>query len=76
MYSQATEATLFNIELLSLQNIFSNSGMGLWYPEIQNRLGNSPDDNKMTICQVIDAFIEQQQQNETIKVEKKHTIPL
>ncbi|EDW83976.2 uncharacterized protein Dwil_GK13894 [Drosophila willistoni] len=37
---------------------FSSSGMGLWYPEIQNRLGSS-DDVDMTVCQVIDASIDQ-----------------
>ncbi|KAI8130803.1 hypothetical protein FF38_11887 [Lucilia cuprina] len=47
---------------------FCNSGMGLWYPEIQNRLGSYTDENKMTICQVIDAFIDQQNQNETEKI--------
>lgn len=35
--------------------------MGLWYPEIQNRLGARPEGDRMTICQVIDAAIEQQQ---------------
>lgn len=42
--------------------------MGLWYPEIENRLGSNSDENKMTICQVIDAFMDQQNQNETEKV--------
>lgn len=35
--------------------------MGLWYPEIQNRLGARPEGDRMTVCQVIDAAIEQQQ---------------
>lgn len=48
--------------------------MGLWYPEIENRLGSSSEDNQMTVCQVIDAFIEQQNQNETEKV--KHLLML
>ncbi|XP_065372210.1 synaptic vesicle glycoprotein 2B [Calliphora vicina] len=47
---------------------FCNSGMGLWYPEIQNRLGSNSDENQMTICQVIDAFMDQQNQNETEKI--------
>lgn len=37
--------------------------MGLWYPEIQNRLGFKSDENQMTICQVIDADVEESSQN-------------
>lgn len=54
--------------LIVLANNFKyrNSGMGLWYPEIQNRLGSRPEGDRMTICQVIDAAIEEQQgQNKT-----------
>lgn len=40
--------------------------MGLWYPEIQNRLGANVDDsNKMSICQVIDSAMQQQNTNQT-----------
>ncbi|KAH8295005.1 hypothetical protein KR018_005359, partial [Drosophila ironensis] len=45
----------------------SSSGMGLWYPEIQNRLGSSDADN-LTVCNVIDASIDQMQANTTSKV--------
>lgn len=52
----------------------SNSGMGLWYPEIQNRLGARPEGDRMTICQVIDAAIEQQQGlNQTDLVRTSHS---
>ncbi|XP_073817729.1 synaptic vesicle glycoprotein 2B isoform X1 [Musca autumnalis] len=47
---------------------FVNSGMGLWYPTIQNRLGSVEGDNMMTICQVIDASMEQQNTNSTENV--------
>ncbi|XP_055847868.1 synaptic vesicle glycoprotein 2B isoform X2 [Episyrphus balteatus] len=40
---------------------FSSSGMGLWYPEIQNRLGFGTVDSQKTICGVIN-----QKLNETI----------
>lgn len=42
--------------------------MGLWYPAIQNRLGSIEDETKMSICQVIDASMEQQNSNSTEKV--------
>lgn len=32
---------------------FSSSGMGLWYPEIQNRLGFGTLDSQKTVCEVI-----------------------
>lgn len=41
--------------------------MGLWYPEIQNRLGSADSDN-LTVCNVIDASIDQMQANQTNKV--------
>ncbi|XP_059219579.1 putative transporter svop-1 isoform X2 [Stomoxys calcitrans] len=44
---------------------FVNSGMGLWYPAIQNRLGSIDDKSRMSICEVIDASIEQQNTNGT-----------
>ncbi|KAM7363510.1 putative transporter svop-1 [Cochliomyia hominivorax] len=47
---------------------FCNSGMGLWYTEIQNRLGSNSGENQMTICQVIDAFMDQIARNETEKI--------
>lgn len=45
--------------------------MGLWYPEIQNRLGSNAADDSMTVCQVIDASIDQMQANATNKVSKQ-----
>ncbi|KAH8383934.1 hypothetical protein KR009_011379 [Drosophila setifemur] len=50
---------------------FSSSGMGLWYPEIQNRLGQSDSDN-LTVCNVIDASIDQMQANITNKICDDH----
>uniref|UniRef100_A0A1A9ZZ28 Major facilitator superfamily (MFS) profile domain-containing protein n=1 Tax=Glossina pallidipes TaxID=7398 RepID=A0A1A9ZZ28_GLOPL len=44
-----------------------NSGMGLWYPEIQNRLGMKAT-TPMTICQVIDSFIDQQNSTEISQI--------
>ncbi|XP_061393536.1 synaptic vesicle glycoprotein 2C-like, partial [Musca vetustissima] len=44
---------------------FVNSGMGLWYPTIQNRLGSVDDETQMSICQVIDASMDQQNSNST-----------
>jgi len=44
--------------------------MGLWYPEIQNRLGSNEAEDSMTVCQVIDASIDQMQANATNKVTK------
>ncbi|XP_075148932.1 synaptic vesicle glycoprotein 2B-like [Haematobia irritans] len=44
---------------------FVNSGMGLWYPAIQNKLGSVDEDTRMSICQVIDASIDQQASNGT-----------
>lgn len=38
---------------------FSSSGMGLWYPEILNRLGSTDVEGSMTVCNVIDASIDQ-----------------
>ncbi|EDV53719.1 synaptic vesicle glycoprotein 2B [Drosophila erecta] len=51
---------------------FSSSGMGLWYPEIQNRLGSNAADDSMTVCQVIDASIDQMQANATNKICDDH----
>ncbi|XP_020814662.1 synaptic vesicle glycoprotein 2B isoform X1 [Drosophila serrata] len=42
---------------------FSSSGMGLWYPEIQNRLGMNQAEDSMTVCEVIDASIDQMEAN-------------
>lgn len=39
--------------------------MGLWFPEIQNRVAAVGDDDSMTVCQVIDASIEIEMQNST-----------
>ncbi|XP_037885412.1 synaptic vesicle glycoprotein 2B-like [Glossina fuscipes] len=44
-----------------------NSGMGLWYPEIQNRLGMKAT-TPMTICQVIDSFIDQQNSTQNSQI--------
>uniref|UniRef100_A0A1A9WGN7 Major facilitator superfamily (MFS) profile domain-containing protein n=1 Tax=Glossina brevipalpis TaxID=37001 RepID=A0A1A9WGN7_9MUSC len=44
-----------------------NSGMGLWYPEIQNRLGMKAT-TPMTICQVIDSFIDQENSTDTSQI--------
>uniref|UniRef100_A0A6P4EQR5 Synaptic vesicle glycoprotein 2B n=1 Tax=Drosophila rhopaloa TaxID=1041015 RepID=A0A6P4EQR5_DRORH len=51
---------------------FSSSGMGLWYPEIQNRLGSNAADDSMTVCEVIDASIDQMQANTTNKICDDH----
>ncbi|KAH8256314.1 hypothetical protein KR032_000635, partial [Drosophila birchii] len=40
-----------------------SSGMGLWYPEIQNRLGMNQAEDSMTVCEVIDASIDQMEAN-------------
>ncbi|KAL7740167.1 hypothetical protein ACLKA6_003879 [Drosophila palustris] len=45
---------------------FSSSGMGLWYPEILNRLGSTSVEDAMTVCDVIDASIDQPQLNKTL----------
>ncbi|ALC46844.1 CG12783, partial [Drosophila busckii] len=45
---------------------FSSSGMGLWYPEILNRLGSSDIEDATTVCEVIDASIDQSHLNSTI----------
>ncbi|KRF78581.1 synaptic vesicle glycoprotein 2B isoform X2 [Drosophila virilis] len=47
---------------------FSSSGMGLWYPEILNRLGSSIADDAMTVCDVIDASVNQSKLNQTTTV--------
>ncbi|XP_034112880.1 synaptic vesicle glycoprotein 2B [Drosophila albomicans] len=44
---------------------FSSSGMGLWYPEILNRLGSTIVEDITTVCQVIDASIDQSHLNVT-----------
>ncbi|KAH8312492.1 hypothetical protein KR044_011027, partial [Drosophila immigrans] len=57
------EFTLSNLANKYLFN--SSSGMGLWYPEILNRLGSTVVDDIMTVCQVIDASIDQSHLNLT-----------
>ncbi|XP_064556867.1 synaptic vesicle glycoprotein 2B isoform X1 [Drosophila montana] len=47
---------------------FSSSGMGLWYPEILNRLGSSIADDAMTVCDVIDASVNQSKLNQTTTI--------
>ncbi|XP_017873956.1 PREDICTED: synaptic vesicle glycoprotein 2C isoform X1 [Drosophila arizonae] len=47
---------------------FSSSGMGLWYPEILNRLGSSVAEDAMTVCDVIEASVDQWQANITTDV--------
>lgn len=42
--------------------------MGLWYPEILNRLGSNNVEDAMTVCNVIDASIDQSESNQTCKV--------
>lgn len=45
--------------------------MGLWYPEILNRLGSTMVEDSVTVCQVIDASIDQSHLNVTSSVRKE-----
>ncbi|XP_050339698.1 synaptic vesicle glycoprotein 2B-like [Bactrocera neohumeralis] len=48
---------------------FSSSGMGLWFPEIQNRLSMTTAENHETICQIIgDTFNDRNDLTNTTKV--------
>ncbi|KAH8407222.1 hypothetical protein KR222_010895 [Zaprionus bogoriensis] len=47
---------------------FSSSGMGLWYPEILNRLGTTMVEETVTVCEVIDASIDQSHLNVTSNI--------
>lgn len=42
--------------------------MGLWYPEILNRLESSVTEDAMTVCDVIDASVNQRHVNITTDV--------
>lgn len=44
--------------------------MGLWYPEILNRLGSTMVEDSVTVCEVIDASIDQSHLNVTSSVRK------
>lgn len=44
--------------------------MGLWYPEILNRLGSTMVEDSVTVCEVIDASIDQSYVNVTSLVRK------
>ncbi|XP_037946974.1 synaptic vesicle glycoprotein 2B-like [Teleopsis dalmanni] len=57
----------FIISCVVMCGVFlSSTGMGLWYPEIQNRVGGTNE--KLTVCKVIDASIEKKSKigNETL----------
>ncbi|EDV93869.1 GH18056 [Drosophila grimshawi] len=47
---------------------FSSAGMALWYPEILNRLRSDIAEDDMTVCDVIDASIDQAQLNVTTNI--------
>uniref|UniRef100_A0A1B0B2M2 Major facilitator superfamily (MFS) profile domain-containing protein n=1 Tax=Glossina palpalis gambiensis TaxID=67801 RepID=A0A1B0B2M2_9MUSC len=66
VYSLCQE-TLSDNDKILLTSKSANSGMGLWYPEIQNRLGMKAT-TPMTICQVIDSFIDQQNSTENSQI--------
>ncbi|KAI9585039.1 hypothetical protein GQX74_006934 [Glossina fuscipes] len=66
VYSLCQE-TLSDNDKILLTSKSANSGMGLWYPEIQNRLGMKAT-TPMTICQVIDSFIDQQNSTQNSQI--------
>lgn len=68
---QVSSGTIFNEIKMFLLLFNSSSGMGLWYPEILNRLGSTMVEDSVTVCEVIDASIDQSSMNVTSIVSKK-----